>query len=176
MVSLESDSAVMESRGIGCGCVVSSRFDDRYRIGYDVVCDGSRATLWPPGCRFPLVPTPQGANNRSHQGTKGQTNAHSPNILPLSKAGMRDTEIHNLSWAQIDFDKRLLVAGAPKPPQAKVGPSPSTPPTLRATRSLPMYTERFGTIRPEWFVFPAKSVSLQRVASAARSSHAKCFR
>ncbi len=85
--------------------------------------------------------------------------ARSPHIylaLTLAlNAGMRDAEIKSLSWAQIHFDKKFLAVGRAK---TEGGEGRTIPLNSELSASLAEYVkwyeEKFGKIRPEWYVFP----------------------
>jgi integrase len=85
--------------------------------------------------------------------------ARSPHIyfaLTLAlNAGMRDAEIRRLTWAQLNLEKRFLVVGRSK---TEGGEGRTTPlnSTVQFVLSeyLLWYKEKFGEMRPEWFVFP----------------------
>jgi integrase len=96
------------------------------------------------------------------KGTKVQKGTRSPNILPaLSLAlntGMRDAEIRNLTWAQIDFEKQFLTVGSAKTEAGEGRTIPLNSSLLSALLDHSRwYTDRFGTIKPEWYVFPGRA-------------------
>lgn len=70
-------------------------------------------------------------------------------------AGMRDAEIRNLTWKQVDFNKQFLTVGKSK---TEAGEGRTIPlnsavlPVLQAHAEW--YTRRFGMIRPDWYLFP----------------------
>ena len=70
---------------------------------------------------------------------------------------MRDAEIRNLTWAQIDLGKRFLVVGRSK---SDAGEGRTIPLNSTLFRALVdhsrWYTGRFGSIEPEWHVFPGR--------------------
>ena len=70
-------------------------------------------------------------------------------------AGMRDAEIKNLTWGQIDLVKRYLAVGRSKTEAGEVRTIPLNSVLYEAVIGyVQWYTERFGGIRPEWYVFP----------------------
>ncbi len=85
--------------------------------------------------------------------------ARSPHIYPALmlalNAGMRDAEMKTLTWAQINFEKRYLAVGRSK---TEAGEGRTIPLNSVLHEALSAYskwyTERFGEIRPEWYVFP----------------------
>jgi integrase len=85
--------------------------------------------------------------------------ARSPHIYPALmlalNAGMRDAEMKALTWAQINFEKRYLAVGRSK---TEAGEGRTIPLNSVLHEALSAYskwyTERFGEIRPEWYVFP----------------------
>lgn len=70
-------------------------------------------------------------------------------------AGMRDAEIRNLTWAQVDFEKQFLTVGKAKTNAGEGRTIPLNsvllPALLEHSR---WYTRRFGTMRPDWYLFP----------------------
>jgi integrase len=85
--------------------------------------------------------------------------ARSPHIymaLTLAlNAGMRDAEIKTLTWAQINFAKNFLAVGRSKTEGGEGRTIPLNSALLPAlTEYVTWYTERFGEIQPEWYVFP----------------------
>ncbi len=70
-------------------------------------------------------------------------------------AGMRDAEIKNLTWAQIDFRKHILTVGKSKTEAGEGRTIPLNSTLLPVVREyMGWYQERFEEIRPEWYVFP----------------------
>ncbi len=70
---------------------------------------------------------------------------------------MRDAEIRNLTWAQIDFERRFLTVGRSK---TEAGEGRTIPLNRRLLSALidhsRWYTKRFGSIMAEWYVFPGR--------------------
>jgi integrase len=95
------------------------------------------------------------------KGTKSQKGTRSPNIRPALElalnAGLRDAEIRNLTWAQIDFEKRFLTVGKSK---TDAGEGRTIPLNASLVSALldhaRWYTAKVGTARPEWYVFPGR--------------------
>jgi integrase len=86
----------------------------------------------------------------------------SPHILfALSLAlnlGMRDSEMRNLQWEQIDFKKGILTVGRSKTEAGEGRTIPLNSEVLAALRThVSWYTAQFGALRPEWYVFPGGS-------------------
>jgi integrase len=87
--------------------------------------------------------------------------SRSPFIRPALElafnAGMRDAEIRNLTWAQIDFERRFLTVGHSK---TEAGEGRTIPLNKRLFSALTdhsrWYTKRFGSIMADWYVFPAR--------------------
>jgi integrase len=85
--------------------------------------------------------------------------ARSPHIYPALalalNAGMRDAEIKNLTWGQIDFAKKYLAVGRSKTDagEGRTIPLNSTLVEVFAEYGE-WYRERFGKARAEWYVFP----------------------
>jgi len=96
------------------------------------------------------------------KGVKSQKGTRSPNIRPALElalnAGLRDAEIRNLTWAQIDFEKRVLTVGESKTEAGEGRTIPLNAPLMSALLDHSRwYTVRFGTARPEWYVFPGRA-------------------
>jgi integrase len=87
--------------------------------------------------------------------------SRSPYIRPALElafnAGMRDAEIRNLTWAQIDFERRFLTVGRSK---TDAGEGRTIPLNNRLLSALAdhsrWYTKRFCSIMAEWYVFPGR--------------------
>jgi integrase len=85
--------------------------------------------------------------------------AHSPHIYPALmialNTGLRDAEMKNLTWAQVDLNERYLAVGRSK---TEAGEGRTVPLNSALYQALvdysAWYRERFGEIRPEWYVFP----------------------
>jgi integrase len=85
--------------------------------------------------------------------------AHSPHIYPALmialNTGLRDAEMKNLAWAQVDLNERYLAVGRSK---TEAGEGRTVPLNSALYQALvdysAWYRERFGEIRPEWYVFP----------------------
>ncbi len=84
--------------------------------------------------------------------------ARSPHIYPALmlalNAGMRDAEIKNLTWAQIDLASKFLVVGNSK---TDAGEGRTIPLNSALFEAMGQYREwyvaEFGAIRPDWYVF-----------------------
>jgi integrase len=88
-----------------------------------------------------------------------EKNTRSPHInfaLRLSlNAGMRDAEIKNLTWAQINFAKKRLTVGASKTEAGAGRPVPLNAEVFAAfEKHAAWYSEQFKELKPEWYVFP----------------------
>jgi integrase len=87
--------------------------------------------------------------------------SRSPYIRPALElafnAGMRDAEIRNLIWAQVDFERRYLTVGRSK---SDAGEGRTIPLNSRLFSALVdhsrWYTKRFGSVLPAWYVFPGR--------------------
>ena len=88
--------------------------------------------------------------------------ARSPSIYPALmlalNAGMRDAEIRGLQWGRLDLVKAYLTVGDSKTRSRR---RQDYSPELRFVGSdggvlEKWYTKRFHTIKPEWYVFPAR--------------------
>ena len=95
------------------------------------------------------------------KGAKSQKGTRSPNIRPALElalnAGLRDAEIRNLKWVQIDFEKRFLTVGRSK---TEAGEGRTIPLNASLMSALldhsRWYTAKFGTAKPDWYVFPGR--------------------
>jgi integrase len=93
--------------------------------------------------------------SRARHGTR------SPFILPALtlafNAGLRHSEIRHLTWSQIDFEKRFLTVGKSKSEAGEGRTIPLNDSLLAVlVEYARWYTKRFGTAKPEWFVFPGR--------------------
>jgi integrase len=85
--------------------------------------------------------------------------SRSPLILPALtlalNAGMRDSEMRHCRWNQIDFAKMILTVGDSKSPAGTGRTIPLNSEIMDAlVKHARWYVQRFGELRPEWFVFP----------------------
>src|SRR5258708_39595190 len=85
--------------------------------------------------------------------------ARSPAIYPALmlalNAGMRDAEIRGLQWVRMDLGKAYLTVGDSKTEAGEGRTIPLNSVLLEAMVEYSRwYTKRFGTIQPEWYVFP----------------------
>jgi len=85
--------------------------------------------------------------------------ARSPHIylaLTLAlNAGMRDAEIRNLTWEQIDFTKKFLAVGRSKTEAGEGRTIPLNSSLFEVLSDYSVwYREKFGETRAEWYVFP----------------------
>ena len=85
--------------------------------------------------------------------------ARSPAIYPALmlalNAGMRDAEIRGLQWERLDLARAILTVGESKTEAGEGRTIPLNSALLGAMVDYSKwYTERFGTIQPEWYVFP----------------------
>jgi integrase len=94
-------------------------------------------------------------------GDATRAKSRSPYIRPALQlafnAGMRDAEIRNLTWAQIDFERRFLTVGRSK---TEAGEGRTIPLNKSLFSALVdhsrWYTKRFGSIETDWYVFPGR--------------------
>ncbi len=96
---------------------------------------------------------------RGEKPAKGDKQGGSPSIYPALvlalNCGMRDAEIRNLTWAQIDFVKMVLTVGQSKTDASTGRTIPLNGTVLDAlVDHARWYMTRFKETRPEWFVFP----------------------
>lgn len=90
---------------------------------------------------------------------KEAAKARSPHIyfaLTLAlNAGMRDGEIKQLTWAQVNFAKKYLAVGRAKTPGGEGRTIPLNSELFAVLSDYAeWYKHKFGAIRPEWYVFP----------------------
>jgi integrase len=80
-----------------------------------------------------------------------------PALALAFNAGLRDAEIRNLTWQQIDLEKRFLTVGRSKTDAGEGRTIPLNAQLLSAvTEYASWYTQRFGISKPEWYVFPGR--------------------
>jgi integrase len=78
-----------------------------------------------------------------------------PALMLALNAGMRDAEIRRLQWERVDLIRAFLSVGESKSEAGEGRTIPLNSELLDALREhAKWYTGRFGTIRPEWYVFP----------------------
>ena len=85
--------------------------------------------------------------------------SRSPLILPALtlalNAAMRNGEIKNLRWSQIDFSKGILTVGKAK---SAAGEGRTIPLNSEIREALLLhakwYVRQFGELNPDWYVFP----------------------
>jgi integrase len=85
--------------------------------------------------------------------------ARSPAIYPALmlalNAGMRDAEIRGLQWERMDLSKAILTVGDSKTEAGEGRTIPLNSALIEAMiEYAKWYTKRFGTIQPEWYLFP----------------------
>jgi integrase len=85
--------------------------------------------------------------------------ARSPLIFPALMlalhAGLRDAEIRTLQWGRVDLAREFLIVGDSKTAAGQGRTIPLNSDLVRAlVDRAKWYTERFGTVEPEWYVFP----------------------
>jgi integrase len=69
--------------------------------------------------------------------------------------GERDAEIRGLQWDRVDLAKAIVTVGESKTEAGDGRTIPLNSALLEAmVEYAKWYTQRFGTIRPEWYVFP----------------------
>lgn len=83
----------------------------------------------------------------------------SPAIYPALSlalnAGMRDAEIRGLQWGRIDLERAFLTVGASKTEAGEGRTIPLNSTLLGVmVEYAKWYTQKFGMIQPEWYVFP----------------------
>jgi integrase len=96
---------------------------------------------------------------RGEKPSKGQKQGGSPSIYPALvlalNCGMRDSEIKNLRWSQIDWEKRILTVGKSKTEAGAGRTIPLNGAVLTALMDhTRWYARQFGEAKADWFVFP----------------------
>lgn len=96
---------------------------------------------------------------RGEKAPKGERQGGSINIYPCLvlalNAGMRDAKIRHLTWAQVDFEKRILTVGKAKTQAGEGRTIPLNGAVLTAlTDHRQWHLERFGEPQQAWYVFP----------------------
>ena len=96
---------------------------------------------------------------RGEKAAKGDKQCGSLSIYPAMvvalNCGMRDAEMRNLVWSQINFEKRTLTVGISKTDAGTGRPIPLNETVLNALLDhARWYVRRFGNTLPDWFVFP----------------------
>lgn len=90
----------------------------------------------------------------SAQGAPRSKSVYPQTMLGLH-AGLRDKEIRTLRWQQLDLKKNILIVGETKSDAGTGRRIPINSDLRDALDSYASwYEERFGRIRPEWYVFP----------------------
>jgi integrase len=78
-----------------------------------------------------------------------------PALMLALNTGERDAEIRGLQWERVDLTKAVLTVGISKTEAGEGRTIPLNSALLVAmVEYSKWYTQRFGTIKPEWFVFP----------------------
>lgn len=96
---------------------------------------------------------------RGERLARGAKQGGSPCIFPALmlalNCGMRNAEVRNLAWVQINFEKRFLTVGKAK---TAAGAGRTIPLNEALSDALVeharWYVQRFGETRPEWFLCP----------------------
>jgi integrase len=93
--------------------------------------------------------------------TRKSLGTRSPFIKPALalafNAGMRSKEFRELTWGQIDFEKKFLTVGKSKTDAGEGRTIPLSSDLLVAlTEHARWYTQRFGIAKPEWYIFPGR--------------------
>ncbi len=92
---------------------------------------------------------------RDSSSRKSGSPAISAALTLALNAGMRDAEIRDLTWSQVDFEKQFLTVGKAKTNAGEGRTIPLNSVLLCALlEHSQWYTRRFGTIKPDWYLFP----------------------
>lgn len=79
-----------------------------------------------------------------------------PALMLALHAGMRDAEVRQVRWAQIDLHKAIVTVGEAKTEAGEGRTIPLNGDVLGAlVEHSRWYLKKFGETRPEWYVFPA---------------------
>jgi integrase len=86
---------------------------------------------------------------------RARSRAIYPALMLALNTGERDAEIRGLQWDRVDLVKTVLTVGDSKTEAGEGRRIPMNSALLEAmVEYANWYTERFGTIQPEWYVFP----------------------
>ena len=86
---------------------------------------------------------------------KSRSPAIYPALMLALNAGIRDGEIRGLQWERADLARAILTVGESKTEAGEGRTIPLNSELLPVmVEYAKWYTGRFGTIRPEWYVFP----------------------
>jgi integrase len=78
-----------------------------------------------------------------------------PALMMALNTGKRDAEIRHLQWERLDLSKAVLIVGDSKTEAGEGRTIPLNSALLETmVEYAKWYTARFGTIQPEWYVFP----------------------
>jgi integrase len=78
-----------------------------------------------------------------------------PALMLAPNTGERDAEIRGLQWERVDLAKAILTVGVSKTEAGEGRTIPLNSALVGAmVEYSKWYTQRFGKIRPQWFVFP----------------------
>lgn len=77
-----------------------------------------------------------------------------PYLMLLCWTGMRANEARTLKWEQVDFEAGLVRVGRAQTEAGKRQIPMSGPLRAALEHHAARYTQWFGPIRPEWYVFP----------------------
>jgi integrase len=93
------------------------------------------------------------AKNSSNR--KSGSPAIYPALVLALNAGMRDSEIRNLTWTHVDFEKQFLTVGRSKTEAGEGRTIPLNSILFPALMDhARWYTRRFGMTKPDWYLFP----------------------
>ncbi len=106
-------------------------------------------------CRAAKVYSPEEKKRLLEEARSGRSPATYPALMLALNAGMRNGEIRNLQWSQIDLKRRFLTVGRSKTEAGEGRTIPLNPALLLALEThTDWYTLRFGRIEPDWYLFP----------------------
>ena len=104
----------------------------------------------------------KGRRLSGEKATRKNSGTRSPFIKPALalafSAGMRDAEIRNLRWGQIDFAGKFLTVGKSKTDAGEGRTIPLNSELFTALNDhLAWYTNKFGTPKSHWYLFPGRA-------------------
>ena len=86
---------------------------------------------------------------------KSRSPATYPALMLALNAGMRNGEIRNLQWQQVDLKRQFLTVGRSKTEAGEGRTIPLNTALLEAMKKHAEWCQlRFGRIEPEWYLFP----------------------
>jgi len=101
--------------------------------------------------------TPEEKAQLLDRAKSSRSSAIYPALMLALHAGLRDAELRELQWGRVDLSKAFLTVGDSK---SEAGEGRTVPLNSELLQALvdysKWYTKRFGTINPEWYIFPSR--------------------